>query len=97
MDTLTDDLLNFSRISGVVMKKTSVNLRTLVLEVMDQLGECDSSVPTLWTLGDLPCISGDLEMLRVVVAALISNALKFSSRRPERLISGPHAGPRSQR
>ena len=86
MDTLTDDLLNFSRISGVVMKKTSVNLRTLVLEVMDQLGECDSSVPTLWTLGDLPCVIGDLEMLRVVVAALISNALKFSSHRPERLI-----------
>ena len=86
MDTLTDDLLNFSRISGVVMKKTSVNLRTLVLEVMDRFGECDSSVPTLWTLGNLPCVNGDLEMLRVVVAALISNALKFSSHRPERRI-----------
>ena len=86
METLTDDLLNFSRISGVVMKKTSVNLRTLVLEVMDRFGECDSSVPTLWTLGNLPCVNGDLEMLRVVVAALISNALKFSSHRPERRI-----------
>ena len=86
MDTLTDDLLNFSRISGVVMKKTSINLRTLVLEVMDRFGECDSSVPTLWTLGNLPCVNGDLEMLRVAVAALISNALKFSSHRPERRI-----------
>ena len=86
MDTLTDDLLTFSRISGVVMKKTSINLRTLVLEVMDRFGECDSSVPTLWTLGNLPCVNGDLEMLRVVVTALISNALKFSSHRPERRI-----------
>ena len=68
------------------MKKTSINLRTLALEVMDRFGECDSSVPTLWTLGNLPCVNGDLEMLRVVVTALISNALKFSSHRPERRI-----------
>jgi signal transduction histidine kinase len=79
MDDLVNNLASFCRLSQAEMRKTSVNLRTLVQEVVGQLDEPESDPPTQWILGDLPCVPGDEEMLRLALSNLISNSLKFSS------------------
>lgn len=87
MDALIDILLSFSRMNRAEMRKVPIDLRSLVEAVIDQqIGEHHLAPPTQWVLGDLPCIRADAAMLRVVLDNLISNALKFSSGRPERRI-----------
>ena len=86
MDDLVNNLASFSRVSQMEMKKTSINLRRLVQEVVGQLDEPGCPPSTEWILGDLPCVIGDEAMLRLALVNLISNALKFSSRRSRRRI-----------
>jgi signal transduction histidine kinase/DNA-binding response OmpR family regulator len=86
MDDLVNNLASFSRVSQMEMKKSPVNLRRLVQEVVGQLDEPECAPPTEWVLGDLPCVVGDEDMLRLALVNLVSNALKFSSRRSRRRI-----------
>jgi signal transduction histidine kinase len=86
LDTLIEDLLNFSLVSQAEMRITTVDLASLAQDVVDHLSHQDNGPLTHWTIGDLPAVRGDAAMLRVVFVNLVSNALKFASRRVERRI-----------
>ena len=82
MGTLIDDLLSFSRMGRSEMAKTQVDLGTLVHEV---IRECEAETQGRvidWRIAELPVVTGDRAMLRVVLVNLISNALKFTQPRP---------------
>jgi signal transduction histidine kinase len=81
MGNLIDDLLAFSRIGRAETKKTPVSLRQLVDEVVAEIGRETEGREIVWKIGNLPVGFGDRSMLRLVVANLISNAVKFSSMR----------------
>jgi K+-sensing histidine kinase KdpD len=81
MGTLIDDLLAFSRIGRAETRKTRVDLRQLVQEVIAEIGQDTKDRDIAWKIGALPVCYGDCSMLRLVVVNLVSNAVKFTRMR----------------
>ena len=78
MGLLIDDLLSFSRMGRHALSVQSVDLGNLVRDVIREL-EPDVTGRTIdWRIGELPAVSGDGAMLRMVLTNLIANALKFT-------------------
>ena len=83
MGMLIDDLLSFSRMGRKDIATTQVNLRSLVMEVIRELEPEAKGRAIDWRIEDLPVVTGDRAMLRVVMVNLISNALKFTAPRAQ--------------
>jgi PAS domain S-box-containing protein len=78
MGLLIDDLLSFSRMRRQEMAFQRVSLRDLVRDVIGEL-EPDIAGRTIdWRIGDLPLVDGDTAMLRIALANLVANSLKFT-------------------
>src|SRR5262249_33297775 len=82
MGTLIDDLLSFSRIGRAEKRETKVSLEQLVKEVRDEMQPETSGRDIAWSIGQLPELQGDRSMLRLALVNLISNAVKFTRKRP---------------
>ena len=78
MGILIDDLLAFSRTGRAQVKKSKVNLNTLVDTVIKDLDPELKDRKIEWKINRLPIVLGDEILLRQVFANLISNALKFN-------------------
>jgi PAS domain S-box-containing protein len=78
MGMLIDDLLSFSRMGRHEMSRIRFDLGSLVQEVIRELQPEAEGRNVSWHVADLPRVTGDLSMLRIVLANLISNALKFT-------------------
>ena len=83
---LLDDILDFIRIGRSEMSKSKVSLDKLVKEAIDTMGEETKGRDIVWKVDRLPEVYGDLNMLRVLLVNLISNALKFTRPRPQAII-----------
>jgi signal transduction histidine kinase len=93
MGLLIDDLLTFSRMSRSEMNKVQVDLNVLVEDVIQEYRSEIEGREIIWQIDRLPLMTGDRALLRVVLANLISNALKFTrSRTPARIEIGCTAG-----
>ncbi len=89
MGNLIDDLLAFSRIGRAETKKTAVDLKQLVEEVVAEIGQDTKGRDIAWKVGALPVCYGDRSMLRLVVVNLVSNAVKFTrTRKPAEIEIG---------
>ena len=78
MGLLIDDLLSFSRTSRQAITFQQVDLDSLVREIIRGLEPDTAGRIIDWRIGDLPVVSGDAALLRIVLVNLISNALKFT-------------------
>ncbi len=78
MGQLIDDLLAFSRMGRNELSKTPVDLNALVQDIIQELAPETQGRTIHWHIADLPTVTGDLAMLRLVFTNLISNALKFT-------------------
>lgn len=80
---LIEDLLGFSRIARAEMHQTMIDLNELAKDI------CGASVQGLkerhivWEIHSLPTVRGDRNMVRLMLAHLVSNAVKFTSERRE--------------
>ncbi|MFL9913101.1 ATP-binding protein [Paraburkholderia sp. RL17-337-BIB-A] len=81
MGDLIDDLLAFSRIGRIETKMTFVSLELLVKEVIADVGQDVRDRDIFWDIKPLPVCYGDRSMLRMVIVNLVSNAVKFTSKR----------------
>lgn len=86
MGELIDDLLSFSRMGRQEMTKGPVDLGALVKDVIHEFEPEAKNRAIHWRIGELPVVVGDCAMLRVVLANLISNALKFTQTREQTVI-----------
>lgn len=83
MGMLIDDLLNFSRLGHTQMQKTKVNLNALVKAVVQEIQVELKERDIRWEIDELPEVLGDQSLLRLVIVNLVSNAVKFTSTRPQ--------------
>ena len=82
MGQLIDDLLAFSRMGRQAMTFQPVNLGDLVHQVIRDLEPDAAGRDIQWCIDELPRVEADDAMLRIVMANLISNALKYTRSRP---------------
>ena len=82
MGDLIDHLLNFSRLGRAALQKRPVDLQQLINEVV-----ANTAVPEgqhiRWTISDLPTVSADPSLLRLVFENLLANAVKFTRKSEE--------------
>jgi signal transduction histidine kinase len=81
MGNLIDDLLAFARIGRAETKKTLVSLEHLVQEVVAEIGQDTRERMINWKIDPLPVCNGDRSLLKLAMANLVSNAVKFTSMR----------------
>lgn len=81
MAQLIDDLLVFSRLGRGALRLQAVDMQSLVDEAR-ALAASEAADRTIeWTIGPLPIVIGDENMLRTVWQNLIGNAVKYTGRR----------------
>ena len=90
MGHLIDDLLAFSRLGRQEIQKMNVDTNALLQEIIGELHLPESGKKINWDIKDLPPVYGDLKTLRQVWINLISNAVKYSSKKEEPVITIGH-------
>lgn len=87
MGTLIDDLLAFSRLNRTELKKSVVQMKEMVSLVYEDLTDEVSVKRIEFNLGDICNSSGDPKLIKQVWINLISNAIKYSSKKEKAIIT----------
>lgn len=81
MGVLIDELLAFSKIGRKEVVKTTIPIGDMVQQI---IREQEGAYPhTTWKVGELPSVQGDHTLINQCLVNLISNAAKYSSRKPD--------------
>jgi PAS domain S-box-containing protein len=83
MNQLIDDLLALSRLTRAEMEFLTNDMRSMVESVFQELTVPETRGRIDFQVGSLPQATGDPILLRQVWTNLISNAIKFSSKRAQ--------------
>jgi PAS domain S-box-containing protein len=93
MGRLIDNLLALSHVRRADMRKVEVMLDAMVRDILEDFRAETSGRTILWNIQPLPVAWADRALLEIVLVNLISNALKYTSRRAEASIEiGSAAG-----
>lgn len=86
MAELIDDLLSFSRLGRKIVNKTEVNLNSVVNNIISrfQIDTKDRAIE--WIVDELPLVQADEGLLELVFQNLISNSIKFTSKKDKAVI-----------
>ncbi|HEY9381736.1 MAG TPA: PAS domain S-box protein, partial [Burkholderiales bacterium] len=86
MGALIDDLLSFSRVSRQQMAMQEVSLEEIVRDIVQEISTVETQREVRWSIGELPVVRGDRQLLRSVALNLLDNALKYTRPRPVAVI-----------
>ncbi|MBX3300698.1 MAG: PAS domain S-box protein [Nitrospira sp.] len=78
MGRLIDDLLSFSRLSRQKLSMSSISIAKVVREIRDDLSADQAGRTIEWDVADLPTCRGDRTTVKLVLANLLGNALKYT-------------------
>lgn len=78
MGILIDELLAFSRMGRTAIKTDSVDLNNTINEVFADFSPDIAQRSITWKIADLPIVTGDKVMLKLVLQNLIGNAVKYT-------------------
>ena len=87
MGKLIDDLLAFSRLGRASMQFSSIDMKNMAKAIYHEATGSSERKRINFSVADLPDVDGDSNMFRQVWMNLISNAIKFSSKREKAVIS----------
>jgi PAS domain S-box-containing protein len=86
MSSMIDALLAFSRLGRRSLQKSEINLNQLVNKVIRNYEPDLLNRNIEWHIGELPVICGDYNLIQLVLDNLISNAIKFTSKKEKAII-----------
>ena len=90
MSLLVDDLLRLARIGRQELALQPVDLNKTVREVIEEITLELAERKIDWRIQQLPQVSADPGLMKIVYTNLISNAVKYSRKRPETVIEIGH-------
>lgn len=91
MDTLINDLLEFSRLGKKELQKSSINTEQLVRNIVNEISPVVNNHAKV-QFHSLPPANADYTLIKQVWVNLISNGLKYSAKKKEPLIEiGSHS------
>ncbi len=90
------ELVDYLRVNRAELKKTTIDLRDVLVEAWNELESEWKDQPVRWIIHPLPNVLADPSLLKDVLKDLLSNAIKFSSGRPEAEIEIGAAGEYSE-
>lgn len=79
MGLLIENLLSLSRVSRIEIRYTSINLSSLVQELVHDLQASEPGRSIKWVIAPDVVVSTDATLIRVVMVNLLQNAWKFTS------------------
>ena len=80
MGNLIEDLLSFSRTAKSGVHKSKINLNNMIQEIVHKIKQ-DAEKNVEWLTEELPEVAADYTLIRLVLVNLISNAVKFTSKK----------------
>ncbi len=80
MGRLIDDLLEFSRVGRAPVRLGLINMDKLLASVVTDGRYREEHPGVAWDIGPLPEVQADASMIRQVLANLVGNAVKYSSK-----------------
>ncbi|TSA82075.1 GAF domain-containing protein [Deinococcus detaillensis] len=86
LNQLIDGILEISRTSRQPLRVGKVDLGRLVEMVHKELSAAAPDREISWKVAELPTVTGDADLLRRVVMALLSNAVKYTRTREQAVI-----------
>jgi light-regulated signal transduction histidine kinase (bacteriophytochrome) len=86
MSAMIDSLLAFSRLGRKEVCLEDFELESLVYEVIEEFKPDTETRKLKWVVSSLPKISGDRVLIKTVYENLISNAIKYTSKKNEAII-----------
>ncbi|HTE09703.1 MAG TPA: ATP-binding protein, partial [Chitinophagaceae bacterium] len=86
MGQLIDDLISFSKMAGKEIKQQPVDMTALAISCMAEMMQQEPNNKYRVQIHPMPLCQGDESLIRQVWLNLISNAIKYSSKKPSPFI-----------
>ncbi|MFA7287524.1 MAG: ATP-binding protein [Melioribacteraceae bacterium] len=81
MGHLIDDLLSFSRLGRREIEKTEIDMKSMIRSIFYEISDEGNRNNIELNIGEMPQIFADSSLMKQVLINLLSNALKFSSKK----------------
>ncbi len=90
MSVMIDELLRFSRLGRAQLNYYSINLNKIITCILDQFEPDFKGRNITWNIKELPEFIGDKELIKIAFENIISNAIKYTSKKEHAIIEiGP--------
>jgi len=86
MGEMIDDLLSVSSLNQQDLKKSTINMHHLAMSVYESIGKRKDKDMIDFRLQNIPDADGDPTLIHQLWVVLISNAIKFTSKKADRII-----------
>jgi PAS domain S-box-containing protein len=86
MSTMIDSLLSFSRLGRKELTIIDVPLEFIVQEIIEQYKPDLKNRIIKWKISSLPVVKGDRILIKLAIENLISNAIKYTSKKQSAVI-----------
>lgn len=86
MSKVLTGLMDFSKVGMAILAHEEIPMAAIVKELCDNIHEIEKERDITFDIGDLPAVKGDPLLMKQVWSNLISNAVKYTSKKKNTMI-----------